>query len=94
MTYSMEEQLEAQRQLDSLLRKLDRALATLESRDNPARCASQITLAKRRIRALEIARSLLADELEGQPDRLAAPAQAEKETLHERRPSREADCQG
>lgn len=57
MTYSMEELLEAQRQLDSLLRKLDRALATLESRDNPARCASQITLAKRRIRALEIARS-------------------------------------
>ena len=59
MNYSNEELQEAGRQLRSLRKKLEKACASLESGENAARCRSQITLARRRIRALEIAGALI-----------------------------------
>lgn len=59
MGYSSEELREAGRQLGSLRKKLEKACASLEAGDNAARCRSQITLARRRIRALEIAGALI-----------------------------------
>lgn len=63
MNYSKEDLLEAKRQIDSTLHKLQETVKTLEGKD-PARCKSQITLAKRRIQAFAIARSLIERELE------------------------------
>lgn len=63
MNYSKEDLLEAKRQIDSTLHKLQETVKTLEGKD-PARCKSQITLAKRRIQAFTIARSLIKRELE------------------------------
>ena len=64
MTCSKEELLEAKRQIDSTLHKLRQTLRTLESKENPARYKSQITLAKRRIEAFTIAVSLIEREAE------------------------------
>lgn len=64
MTYSQEELLEAKRQIDSTLHKLRQTVKTLESKENPARYKSQITLAKRRIQAFTIAVSLIEREAE------------------------------
>lgn len=64
MTYSPEELNEARRQIGSTLRKLEEVVSTLERRDDPARYKSQLTLAKRRIRAFTIADDLLRRELE------------------------------
>lgn len=64
MTCSKEELLEAKRQIDSTLHKLRQRLRTLESKENPARYKSQITLAKRRIEAFTIAVSLIEREAE------------------------------
>ncbi len=61
--YSKEELLEAKRQIDSTLHKLRETIKTLESKENPQRYKSQITLAKRRVKAFEIAVSLLEKEL-------------------------------
>lgn len=55
MQYTTEELREAARQIDSLLHKLRATCRTLESKAEPQRYRSQITLATRRIRALEIA---------------------------------------
>lgn len=66
MKYSKEELTEARRQLDSTLHKLRETVRTLEGKERPERYRSQITLARRRIRALEIALSLIRDALEGQ----------------------------
>lgn len=55
MEYTLEELVEAKRQIDSTLHKLEETLKTLESKENPSRCKSQITLAKRRIKAFGIA---------------------------------------
>lgn len=66
MKYSKEELTEARRQLDSTLHKLRETVRTLEGQERPERYRSQITLARRRIRALEIALSLIRDALEGQ----------------------------
>lgn len=63
MNYSKEDLLEAKRQIDSTLHKLQETVKTLEGK-GPARCKSQITLAKRRIQAFTIARSLIERELE------------------------------
>lgn len=68
MTYSKEELLEAKRQIDSTLHKLRETVKTLEGKENPARCKSQITLAKRRIQAFTIAVSLIERELEQMPE--------------------------
>ena len=51
MNYSKEDLLEAKRQIDSTLHKLQETVKTLEGKD-PARCKSQITLAKRRIQEI------------------------------------------
>lgn len=66
MRYEKEELTEAKRQLDSTLYKLRRTVKTLEEKERPERYKSQITLARRRIRALELALSLIRDELERQ----------------------------
>ncbi|MEF2782168.1 MAG: hypothetical protein U0N20_03640 [Clostridium sp.] len=63
MNYTTEELKEAKRQIDSLLHKLRETIKTLESKENPNRYKSQITLAKRRVEALEIADDLIAREL-------------------------------
>lgn len=55
---------EAKRQIESTLHKLRETLKTLEGKEHPERYKSQITLAQRRIRAFEIAVSLIEDEME------------------------------
>ena len=64
MEPSRDELTEAKRQIDSILHKLTRTISTLESKGDPSRCRSQITLAKRRVHALEIANRLIDKELE------------------------------
>lgn len=56
--------LEARRQIDSTLHKLRQVVKTLEGKEDPQRYKSQITLAKRRIRAFELASGLIERELE------------------------------
>lgn len=65
MEYTKEELIETRRQIDSTLHKLREAIKTFESKENPARYKSQITLTKRRIRAFEIANSFIENEIEG-----------------------------
>lgn len=66
MDYTEEDLLEAKRQIDSTLQKLRETIKTLEGKENPQRYKSQITLAKRRVNAFEIASSLIERELEAQ----------------------------
>lgn len=63
MSYTREELTEAKRQIDSTLHKLQEVVKTLEGKENPDRYRSQITLAKRRIRAFSIAAQLIVREL-------------------------------
>ena len=62
MERSNEELLEAKRQIESLLHKLRKTIVTLEAKDNQ-KLRSQITLAKRRVNALEIGLELINVEL-------------------------------
>ena len=55
MEFSGEDLEEAKRQIDSTLHKLRETIKTFESKENAERYKSQITLAKRRIKAFEIA---------------------------------------
>ncbi|WP_407882137.1 hypothetical protein [Owariibacterium komagatae] len=64
MLYTQEELTEAKRQIDSTLHKLREVVQTLESKNEPARYKSQITLAKRRIQAFTIANELIERELD------------------------------
>lgn len=64
MEFSKEDLKEAKRQIDSTLHKLREVIITLESKDNPQRYKSQITLAKRRVIAFEIANQLIYNKLE------------------------------
>lgn len=64
MEYTKEELLEAKRQINSTLHKLRETVKTLEGKENPQRYKSQITLAKRRVNAFEIANGLIEKELE------------------------------
>lgn len=64
MEFSREELAEARRQIGSTLHKLRETVKTLEGKAEPERYKSQITLALRRIRALEIAEALILRELE------------------------------
>lgn len=64
MEYTEKELTEAKRQIDSTLHKLRETVKTFEAKENPQRCKSQITLAKRRIDAFEIANALIEKELE------------------------------
>ena len=63
MEYAREELLEARRQIDSLLHKLRGTIGTLAAKTAPARYKPQITLAQRRVQALEIADKLIAEKL-------------------------------
>lgn len=63
MEFSKEDLQEAKRQIDSTLHKLRETAKTLESKERPERCKSQITLAKRRLKALEIVNQLIEEKL-------------------------------
>lgn len=64
MEFTPEELAEARRQLDSTLHKLRQVVKTFEAKENPERYKAQITLAKRRIRAFEIANTFILRALE------------------------------
>ena len=64
MDFSKEDLMEANRHIDSLLHKLRETIKTLEAKENPQRYKSQITLAKRRVNAFEIANCLIQKELD------------------------------
>lgn len=64
MEHTMEELKEAKRQIDSTLHKLREVIKTFEAKENPTRYKSQITLARRRISAFEIAVELIEREME------------------------------
>lgn len=64
MEFSGEDLAEAKRQIDSTLHKLRETIKTFESKENTERYKSQITLAKRRVKAFEIANWLIERELE------------------------------
>ncbi len=63
MQYTRQELTEAKRQIDSTLHKLGEVVKTLEQKEDPSRCKSQLTLAKRRIQAFSIAADLIEREL-------------------------------
>lgn len=63
MQYSLEDLLEAKRQIESTIHKLRETLASLEAKEDPRRYKSQITLAKRRIEAFDIAVRLIEREI-------------------------------
>lgn len=64
MEYTKEELIEAKRQIDSTLHKLIKTIETFESKENHSRYKSQITLAKRRVKAFSIANSFIEEALE------------------------------
>ena len=64
MEYTKEDLLEAKRQIDSTLHKLEEVIKTFEAKEDPMRYRSQITLAKRRIEAFTIAGELIERELD------------------------------
>jgi hypothetical protein len=64
MEYTKEDLIEAKRQIDSTLHKLRETIKTFESKENSERYKSQITLAKRRVRAFEIANHFIENEIE------------------------------
>ena len=66
MEYTREQLLEARRQIDSTLHKLRETIKTFESKEEPQRYKSQITLAKRRMEAFTIANDLIGRELAGE----------------------------
>ena len=63
MKYTIDELTAAKRQIDSTLHKLRETVITFESKDNSERYNSQITLAKRRIKAFEIANYFIENEI-------------------------------
>lgn len=64
MEYTKEDLVEAKCQIDSTLHKLKETIKTLELKGNPERYKSQITLAKRRVKAFEIANYFIESEIE------------------------------
>ena len=62
MGYGYDELVEARRQVDSTLHKLRETLRTLEAKENATRLKPQITLARRRIAAFEVASDLIGRE--------------------------------
>ncbi len=63
MDYTKDELIEAKRQIDSTLHKLRETIMTLEAKETPERYRSQITLAKRRVKAFEIAACLIENSI-------------------------------
>lgn len=68
MQYTDEQLTEAKRQIDSILHKLRESLKTLEGKENPSRYKSQITLARRRMKAFGIAVDLIEKELDSKAE--------------------------
>lgn len=64
MNFTENDLREAKRQIDSTLHKLRETVKTFEAKENVQRYKSQITLAKRRIKAFEIANALIEAEIE------------------------------
>ncbi len=64
MELTREDLVEAKRQIDSTLHKLRETVKTFEAKENAERYKSQITLARRRVKAFEIANWLIENELE------------------------------
>lgn len=64
MEFTLEELQEAKRQIGSTIHKLQEALQSLEGKEEPRRYQSQITLARRRIRAFSIACSLIDEKMQ------------------------------
>lgn len=64
MEFSRDDLAEAKRQIDSTLHKLRKTIKSFESKENEERYKSQITLAKRRVKAFEIAVWFIENELE------------------------------
>ena len=64
MELTREDLVEAKRQIDSTLHKLRETVKTVKAKENAERYKSQITLAKRRIKAFEVANWLIENELE------------------------------
>ncbi len=73
MEYTKEELAEAKRQIGSTLHKLRETVKTLEAKQEPKRYRSQITLAKRRIKAFEIADRLIEREIGGEGEGTHGP---------------------
>ena len=63
MTYTKDDLMEAKRQIDSTVHKLEQVIKTFETKENASRYKSQITLAKRRVKAFEIAVCLIDREI-------------------------------
>lgn len=63
MNYTQQELTEAKRQVDSTIHKLHQTLHTLQSKEQPSRYKSQITLAQRRIQAFTLASQLIEQQL-------------------------------
>ncbi len=63
MEFSQTDLIEAKRQIESTLHKLRETVKTFESKENKDRYKSQITLAKNRIKAFEIANYLINKEI-------------------------------
>ena len=63
MEFQKDDLVEAKRQIDSTLHKLRETINTFESKENVERYKSQITLAKRRVKAFEIANYLIENEM-------------------------------
>ncbi len=57
------ELLEAKRQIDSTVHKIQEVIKTLKAKEQPERYKSQLTLAKRRLKAFGIATQLIDDQL-------------------------------
>ena len=64
MDYTNDELTEAKRQIDSTIYKLNGVIGTLEAKEDPARYRSQLTLARRRVKAFSLASELISRELE------------------------------
>ena len=63
MEYEKQELVEAKRQIDSTIHKLRETIKTFEAKENPERYKSQITLARRRVKAFEIATYFIENEI-------------------------------
>ena len=63
MNYTQDDLNEAKRQIASTIHKLRETIRTLEAKEDHARYKSQITLAKRRVKAFELANVLIEREI-------------------------------
>ncbi|AYC72204.1 hypothetical protein [Lactiplantibacillus plantarum] len=61
--YDEAELLEAKRQIDSTVHKIQEVIKTFEAKEQLERYKSQLTLARRRLKAFGIATQLIEDEL-------------------------------